>query len=63
MWIKDEEFGRQTLAGINPCSIQLVKVYMLHSYSQTLVPYSLRNRISSSAVCPTRADAKKMCML
>lgn len=26
-WMKDEEFGRQTLAGINPCTIQLVKVY------------------------------------
>lgn len=27
-WIRDEEFGRQTLAGLNPYSIQLVKVYI-----------------------------------
>ncbi|WOG82180.1 hypothetical protein DCAR_0101342 [Daucus carota subsp. sativus] len=31
IWIKDEEFGRQTLAGINPCSIQLVKEWPLKS--------------------------------
>lgn len=31
LWIKDEEFGRQTLAGINPCSIQLVKEWPLRS--------------------------------
>lgn len=27
-WLRDEEFCRQMLAGINPCSIQLVTVYM-----------------------------------
>lgn len=31
VWIKDEEFGRQTLAGINPLSIQLVKEWPLKS--------------------------------
>ncbi|KAL8110632.1 linoleate 13S-lipoxygenase 2-1, chloroplastic-like [Apium graveolens] len=31
LWIKDEEFGRQTLAGINPCSIKLVKDWPLKS--------------------------------
>lgn len=26
-WFRDEEFGRQTIAGLNPCCIQLVTVY------------------------------------
>ncbi|RZC77427.1 hypothetical protein C5167_003887 [Papaver somniferum] len=30
-WLKDEEFSRQTLAGLNPCSIQLVKDWPLKS--------------------------------
>jgi hypothetical protein len=28
-WFRDEEFGRQTIAGLNPCCIQLVTVYYL----------------------------------
>ncbi|KAL5566565.1 hypothetical protein UlMin_029729 [Ulmus minor] len=30
-WFRDEEFGRQTLAGLNPCSIQLVTEWPLKS--------------------------------
>ncbi|KAK1371588.1 Lipoxygenase [Heracleum sosnowskyi] len=30
-WMKDEEFGRQTLAGVNPCTIQLIKEWPLKS--------------------------------
>ncbi|CAN0902050.1 Linoleate 13S-lipoxygenase 2-1, chloroplastic [Linum grandiflorum] len=30
-WLKDEQFGRQTLAGVNPCSIELVKEWPLKS--------------------------------
>uniref|UniRef100_A0A166GAS3 Lipoxygenase n=1 Tax=Daucus carota subsp. sativus TaxID=79200 RepID=A0A166GAS3_DAUCS len=30
-WMKDEEFGRQTLAGVNPCTIQLVREWPLKS--------------------------------
>ncbi|MCL7029484.1 hypothetical protein MKW94_017700 [Papaver nudicaule] len=30
-WLKDEEFSRQTLAGLNPCSIRLVKEWPLKS--------------------------------
>ncbi|VFQ75242.1 unnamed protein product [Cuscuta campestris] len=30
-WYKDEEFSRQTLAGLNPCSIKLVKEWPLKS--------------------------------
>ncbi|OVA06652.1 Lipoxygenase [Macleaya cordata] len=30
-WLKDEEFSRQTLAGLNPCSIKLVKEWPLKS--------------------------------
>ncbi|KAL1808681.1 hypothetical protein ACET3Z_025671 [Daucus carota] len=30
-WMKDEEFGRQTLAGLNPCCLQLVKEWPLKS--------------------------------
>ncbi|CAL1409500.1 unnamed protein product [Linum trigynum] len=30
-WLKDEQFGRQTLAGVNPCSIELVKQWPLKS--------------------------------
>ncbi|CAK9146784.1 unnamed protein product [Ilex paraguariensis] len=30
-WFRDVEFGRQTLAGLNPCSIQLVKKWPLKS--------------------------------
>ncbi|CAI0450242.1 unnamed protein product, partial [Linum tenue] len=30
-WLKDEQFGRQTLAGVNPCSIELVKEWPLMS--------------------------------
>ncbi|KAM6578937.1 hypothetical protein CsatB_030774 [Cannabis sativa] len=30
-WFRDEEFGRQTLAGLNPCCIQLVKEWPLKS--------------------------------
>ncbi|CAJ1933281.1 unnamed protein product [Sphenostylis stenocarpa] len=30
-WLRDEEFGRQTLAGLNPCCIQLVTEWPLKS--------------------------------
>ncbi|GAB2276978.1 hypothetical protein Dimus_011687 [Dionaea muscipula] len=30
-WIRDEEFSRQTLAGVNPCSIKLVEEWPLKS--------------------------------
>ncbi|GMP88276.1 hypothetical protein CsSME_00040317 [Camellia sinensis var. sinensis] len=30
-WLRDEEFSRQTLGGLNPCSIQLVKEWPLKS--------------------------------
>ncbi|KAL9455290.1 hypothetical protein AB3S75_010660 [Citrus x aurantiifolia] len=30
-WFRDEEFGRQTLAGLNPCAIQLVTKWPLES--------------------------------
>ncbi|KAK9072572.1 hypothetical protein SSX86_009007 [Deinandra increscens subsp. villosa] len=30
-WLKDEEFCRQTLAGLNPCGIQLVKEWPMKS--------------------------------
>ncbi|KAL8122093.1 hypothetical protein AgCh_018725 [Apium graveolens] len=30
-WMKDEEFARQTLAGLNPCCLQLVKEWPLKS--------------------------------
>ncbi|XP_062083947.1 linoleate 13S-lipoxygenase 2-1, chloroplastic-like isoform X3 [Humulus lupulus] len=30
-WFRDEEFGRQTLAGLNPCCIELVKEWPLES--------------------------------
>ncbi|CAN1158072.1 Linoleate 13S-lipoxygenase 2-1, chloroplastic [Linum perenne] len=30
-WLKDEQFGRQTVAGVNPCCIELVKEWPLKS--------------------------------
>ncbi|GAA0168252.1 oxygenase [Lithospermum erythrorhizon] len=30
-WFKDEEFGRQTIAGLNPCNIQLVTEWPIKS--------------------------------
>ncbi|KAL9266141.1 Linoleate 13S-lipoxygenase 2-1, chloroplastic-like protein [Drosera capensis] len=30
-WIRDEEFSRQTLAGVNPCSIKLIEEWPLKS--------------------------------
>ncbi|KAL4591427.1 hypothetical protein LXL04_004391 [Taraxacum kok-saghyz] len=49
-WIKDEEFCRQTLAGLHPCAIQLVKEWPLKSQLDPEVYGSPESAITTELV-------------
>ncbi|PON69732.1 Lipoxygenase [Parasponia andersonii] len=46
-WFRDEEFGRQTLAGLNPCSIQLV------------TEWPLKSKLNPNVYCPPESVITK----
>ncbi|PON69728.1 Lipoxygenase [Parasponia andersonii] len=51
-WFRDEEFARQTLAGLNPCCIQLLKEWPLTSTLDPAVYGSPKSKITPEIVDP-----------
>ncbi|XP_061361375.1 linoleate 13S-lipoxygenase 2-1, chloroplastic-like isoform X1 [Gastrolobium bilobum] len=49
-WFRDEEFARQTVAGLNPCSIKLVKEWPLRSKLDPIVYGPAESAITSEII-------------